>query len=390
MKILQGMRFGRLSVLKENGRKAVGKTHPCMLKIWECKCDCGKIINVVSSKLIKGGYKSCGCLRIEKQLFDLTGKIFGRLKVEKQDIPQIRSDGRKRRRWICRCNCGEVVSVITKSLTSGKTNSCGKCHYAIKVKGKLFGSYIEAATYLRLYESGVGFEHDKEYPCCNKKIRFDFYIPLLNHYIEVSSFDNSFNNWSNYIKKINKKKKLVENDLKSSFEFINRKHSLDDVDLISKYHGKTVILGKTKNRIKKHTLNNKIKKIKIKNTRLPMTHGDCRKITNQILISLNDNEYKKILRISKKYSLKYSYLFKNEKYMIKYFVWSYLNHLLRKINIGILYNLSDFNQEKNNKNKIVLHLTNKEKSSVDDFMKKLYPDICPGNFLKSMLRYHFL
>lgn len=58
-KNLTGQKFGRLTVIKRNGTSKSGKI------IWECRCDCGKIKNVVSASLINGGTKSCGCLQKE-------------------------------------------------------------------------------------------------------------------------------------------------------------------------------------------------------------------------------------------------------------------------------------------------------------------------------------
>lgn len=49
-------RFGKLIVLRENGRSK----DRCIL--WECRCDCGKILNI-KSKGLSHGVKSCGCLR---------------------------------------------------------------------------------------------------------------------------------------------------------------------------------------------------------------------------------------------------------------------------------------------------------------------------------------
>jgi hypothetical protein len=56
---LTGKRFGRLLV-----RKRVGTNHH-RKPIWECQCDCGNTKEVISSYLLKGMTKSCGCLRIE-------------------------------------------------------------------------------------------------------------------------------------------------------------------------------------------------------------------------------------------------------------------------------------------------------------------------------------
>lgn len=55
---LTGKKFGKLTVLRENGR-----SHKQYL--WECKCECGNITNVLASCLKRGTTKSCGCLNSE-------------------------------------------------------------------------------------------------------------------------------------------------------------------------------------------------------------------------------------------------------------------------------------------------------------------------------------
>lgn len=56
MKDLTGETFGRLFVLRQNGRDKDG----CVL--WLCRCTCGKDVTVSSNKLRTGHTKSCGCL----------------------------------------------------------------------------------------------------------------------------------------------------------------------------------------------------------------------------------------------------------------------------------------------------------------------------------------
>lgn len=51
---------------------------------------------------------------------DLTGEKFGRLLVSSQC-----ENLGKRRGWLCICDCGNSYKVITNSLLSGKTTSCG-------------------------------------------------------------------------------------------------------------------------------------------------------------------------------------------------------------------------------------------------------------------------
>lgn len=59
IKDISEQRFGRLiakRLLRVERRNAV----------WECQCDCGKIVEVRESSLISGGTQSCGCLAKER------------------------------------------------------------------------------------------------------------------------------------------------------------------------------------------------------------------------------------------------------------------------------------------------------------------------------------
>ena len=58
---------------------------------------------------------------------DLTGKVFGRLTVIRQDEDFISSNGQRRPMWICKCSCenGSLISVRGDSLISNHTMSCG-------------------------------------------------------------------------------------------------------------------------------------------------------------------------------------------------------------------------------------------------------------------------
>lgn len=60
MKITQGMKFGRLTVLSRSEiKKAKGKLY------FDCKCDCGNLKTVRSDHLRAGRILSCRCLRVE-------------------------------------------------------------------------------------------------------------------------------------------------------------------------------------------------------------------------------------------------------------------------------------------------------------------------------------
>lgn len=57
---LRGQRFGRLTVLCEDGRTKDGKVK------WKCQCDCGNIASVLGKCLRNGVTKSCGCLQKDR------------------------------------------------------------------------------------------------------------------------------------------------------------------------------------------------------------------------------------------------------------------------------------------------------------------------------------
>jgi len=60
---LVNQRFGRLWVLWRAGSKRYG-ANGSSNALWECQCDCGKIVKVTAHSL-RNGTKSCGCLQRE-------------------------------------------------------------------------------------------------------------------------------------------------------------------------------------------------------------------------------------------------------------------------------------------------------------------------------------
>lgn len=138
VKDISKQRFGRLITLhrdKNDGRKYV------------CLCDCGNTISVFRDALVRGSTNSCGCLHSEiiskRFIKDLTGLRFGRLVVVERNVDMPKSNGVY---WKCICDCGNIVSVISRSLTKGYTKSCGCLKSEITSKllshnliGKTFG-----------------------------------------------------------------------------------------------------------------------------------------------------------------------------------------------------------------------------------------------------------
>ncbi len=56
---------------------------------------------------------------------DLINERFGRLVVLDRGISTIDRNGKLRGTWICKCDCGEIISVKTDHLKRGYTRSCG-------------------------------------------------------------------------------------------------------------------------------------------------------------------------------------------------------------------------------------------------------------------------
>ncbi len=58
------------------------------------------------------------------KLIDLVGQTFGQLTVTSKGERIMRKSG-WRNQWICACSCGQITTVPTDQLKSGKTKSCG-------------------------------------------------------------------------------------------------------------------------------------------------------------------------------------------------------------------------------------------------------------------------
>ena len=56
---LTGQTFGRLVAVRRSG------TSEHNAAVWECRCECGRVINVTSNNLRTGHSTSCGCARKE-------------------------------------------------------------------------------------------------------------------------------------------------------------------------------------------------------------------------------------------------------------------------------------------------------------------------------------
>lgn len=171
---LTNKQFGKLTVVK----RAPNKNNRI---IWECKCECGNIVEVRGDQLRGGITKSCGCLQKEissiigKNNFkDLTNKTFGKLTA----IKPIYNEKNKKYYWVCKCECGNTTTVIGTSLSSGNTQSCG----CIKSLGELNIQKL-------LNEKNINYIYQYQIQLNNKKYIYDFAIIENNQISKIIEFD---------------------------------------------------------------------------------------------------------------------------------------------------------------------------------------------------------
>ena len=80
---LKGKRFGKLLVLRETDSRADGGSI-----VWQCKCDCGNIVEISSKRLVNGLAVSCGCFQKERQKYSMK-KLHNRQFKENTNIDLI-------------------------------------------------------------------------------------------------------------------------------------------------------------------------------------------------------------------------------------------------------------------------------------------------------------
>lgn len=130
---IAGMRSGRLVAIEPTDTKRRSST------LWRCQCDCGKEVLVEPYKIRNRVISSCGCIRTEKKIKDITGQRFGRL-VALERLEKKRGSSFL---WRCQCDCGNTVETSANSLLSGNTRSCGCLRVeAIKRTNAKYGSVV--------------------------------------------------------------------------------------------------------------------------------------------------------------------------------------------------------------------------------------------------------
>lgn len=99
------------------------------------------------------------------KFIDLTGRRFGRLTVIGKAESYVAPSGRKYTKWLCKCECGNEISVYSDNLRHGKTKSCG-C-FCKEYMSKIYSKHGMART--RIYREWTGIKtrcnnpNDKRY-----------------------------------------------------------------------------------------------------------------------------------------------------------------------------------------------------------------------------------
>lgn len=139
-----GTRFGRLTVIA-NGIER--NKHLASL----CRCDCGKEVAFENYKLYTGKAKTCGCGRPSEieNAKPKVGERFGRLVVLDNNVSVECAHGKRRNGCLCKCDCGNEKIVLSNSLKTGNTTSCGCFHK----EGVAKITYSHGGTHTKLYNT---------------------------------------------------------------------------------------------------------------------------------------------------------------------------------------------------------------------------------------------
>lgn len=144
---------------------------------FKCKCICGNVKEVNPYNIINNLSKDCGCGRNKKisdmmSIDSLVGERYGKLVV----LKEIGKNKWGKIIYKCKCDCGNEVNVLSNSLRTNHTQSCGCTKSIMPSKIK---SYLE--------ELGYHVDMEKRINLVNKNISylvFDLYVEELNLAIE--------------------------------------------------------------------------------------------------------------------------------------------------------------------------------------------------------------
>lgn len=94
------------------------KRNKCFL--WECICECGNTDYSNTQPLTSGHKKTCGC-----RLANLVGIRTGMLEVISEAGTRRYDKDHCERVWLCKCDCGGETTLATAVITKNIIRSCG-------------------------------------------------------------------------------------------------------------------------------------------------------------------------------------------------------------------------------------------------------------------------
>lgn len=211
---LTGQTFGELTVLEDSGQRA---KDGC--KIWRCSCTCGNDNYLISTSELnrKGARAKKYCNNTIHQVKDLKGQTFGSLEVIELDKTSLHNN--MKIRWLCKChNCTrpDLVSMRSNDLLMGKIHTC-RCGCAISYGAQKIKEIFDTNNITYIAEKS---EDGLVNPKTNIKLRFDFYLPDFNTYIEYDGEQHFY-----YSTGWNTKEKVIKTQF---LDIIKNKYCLDN------------------------------------------------------------------------------------------------------------------------------------------------------------------
>lgn len=113
-----GLRFGKLYI-ERGGQHQKYQAYLNRFNTYICKCDCGNTTEVLTLLLIKGGTRSCGCLKIYS---NITNKLYPGLKINRFIVIGFCDI---KMQWKLLCECGTIYYSGAKKILKDNTKSCG-------------------------------------------------------------------------------------------------------------------------------------------------------------------------------------------------------------------------------------------------------------------------
>lgn len=162
------MKYGHLTFICEVEERSKRNR-----KQWKVLCDCGNEA-IKEEYLVKtGATKSCGCLK-QKTVINI-GDRFGKLTVMERAK---NNTNQNKPKWICKCDCGNTITVSGGSLKKKNTRSCGCLYKELvgpKSSGWKGGRHIDSGGYILVW--------DRDHPNANKRGYVREHIKVVSDYL---------------------------------------------------------------------------------------------------------------------------------------------------------------------------------------------------------------